>query len=73
MKDQIASIPLLPRVSRKSWPIGRGSDDPMRSDTEFVAKEAAISSNQPRLAVEATPTIMAIGAAKAALVVSSDT
>jgi hypothetical protein len=90
IKLQIASIPRLPSVSRKSCPIGSGRSDSRRLDTEYVAKEAntseyskvvgavegcdlpAMRRSHPRDAVKKTPVMMAIGAARAALEVSSE-
>lgn len=42
MKLQIASMPCLPSTLRKSWAIGSGRVVLRRSETEVVAKEAAI-------------------------------
>ena len=69
---QIASIPRLPSTFRKSWPIGSGRSVPRSCETEAVAKEAAMNSSQPSDAVAPTPTSIAMGAARAALAVSSD-
>ena len=69
---QIASIPRLPSTSRKSWPIGSGSEVASKSGTEVAAKEAAMKSSQPSEAVAPTPTSIAIGAARAAPAVSSE-
>ena len=72
MKLQIASIPFFPSTSRKSCPMGNAKSVLRRSDTDAVANEAAMRINHPRVAVPAAPTIIAIGAAFAALVVSSE-
>ena len=52
--------------------MGRGKVVERISSTDVMTKEVAIRSNQPRLAVENTDTIIAIGAARAAPAVSSD-
>jgi hypothetical protein len=62
LRLQIASMPLFPRVSRKSWPMGRGSVVVSRPATDEVAKDAAIRRIHPRLAVAATPMRIAKGA-----------
>ena len=72
MKLQRASIPFLPRTLRNSWPIGNGRSVPSRASTDEVAKDAAMSSSQPRDAVSKTLTRIASGAAFAAPAVSSE-
>jgi hypothetical protein len=66
MRLQMANMPLFPSTSRKSCPMGRGSVDNSRSDTDEVAKDAAIRRIHPRLAVAATPIRIAKGAERAA-------
>ena len=66
IKLQIVSMPVFPSVLRNSWPMGRGSVDAKRSETDAVAKDAAINRIQPSAAVPATPIKMAKGAARAA-------
>src|SRR5882762_5942606 len=73
IKPQIMSIPLFPRVVKKSWPIGRGSLVASISETGEVAKDAAIRRIHPRPAVPATPIRIASGAARAAPATSSVT
>ena len=41
-------------------------------ETDFVAKDAAISSSHPRISVLATPRMMAIGALRCAPATSSE-
>lgn len=53
--------------------MGKAKVEDNKSGTDDRAKEAAISVSQPRIAVPATPTRIAIGAALAAFVVSSET
>ena len=72
MKLQIVSIPFFPNTSRKSWPIGRGSGESSKSETDAVAYEAEMYRSQPRDDVSPTPTRMAIGAARDAPAVSSE-
>lgn len=72
IKLQIASMPLWPRTSRKSWPMGKGNVLSQVAVTLAVAKDAAMSSSQPRTAVALTPTRIAIGALRAAPAVSSE-
>lgn len=72
MRHHIVSIPFLPRVSRKSCPIGSGRSVESRRGTDVVAKEAEIKSASPSSSVAPTPTTIAIGAAHAALATSSD-
>jgi hypothetical protein len=72
MSDQMVSIPCLPNTSRKTWPIGKGSSLPRMSETDGIANEVAMRSNHPKLAVPTTETMMARGAARAALAVSSE-
>jgi len=62
MKLQIANMPRFPSTSRKSWAIGRGRFVVRSEETDFVAKDAAISSSHPNISVLATPMMMAIGA-----------
>jgi hypothetical protein len=52
--------------------MGRGRFVDSRSGIEELANEAAINNIQPREVVNATETIMAIGAARAAPATSSD-
>lgn len=72
IKLQIASMPFFPKTSRNNWPIGRARSELRRLSTDVSAKEAAMRVSHPRDAVAPTPTRMAMGAARAALVVSSD-
>ena len=72
IKLQIANIPFFPNTSRKSCPIGKARSDSSKSETEPSANDAAIRVSHPRDAVAPTPTSIAIGAARAALVVSSE-
>ena len=74
IKDQIASMPRFPKTFKKTWPMGRGRGGSVfiRSLTEGIANEVAMSNNHPREAVPTTETIMARGAARAAFAVSSD-
>lgn len=72
MKLQIVSIPRFPSTSRKSWPIGNGRFVARSEETDFVAKDAEMSSNHPRISVLATPRMMAIGALRWAPATSSE-
>lgn len=72
IKLQIASMPFLPKTLRNNWPIGNARLEFRRSSTEVSAKEAAMRVSHPRDAVAPTPTRIAMGAARAASVVSSD-
>lgn len=65
-------MPFLPSTLRNSWPIGSGRSVPRRLSTDAVAKDAAISSSQPKDAVAATLIRIARGAALAAPDVSSE-
>lgn len=71
MHDQMANIPRFPRVLRKSWPMGSGRSVARMSNTEVVAKDAAMYSSHPRPAVAPAATMIAMGAARAAPEVSS--
>jgi hypothetical protein len=51
----------------------KGNGEVTKSDTELVAKEVAMRSNQPRQAVPPTPNRIAMGADLAAREVSSET
>lgn len=72
MRLQIASIPRFPRTSRNSWPIGNGKSVLSNDDTEDVAKDAAMRTSHPRIAVLATPRRIAIGALRCAPATSSE-
>lgn len=71
MSDQIVSIPFFPSAFRNSCPMGSARVVSRRSVTEIVANEAAMRSSQPKAAVAPTPIMIANGAAREALVVSS--
>ena len=66
MNDHKVSMPFFPSVSRKSCPIGSGNVVVSRSETEVVAKDAAMRRIHPSPAVPATPIKMASGAAREA-------
>ncbi len=69
----MASMPFFPSTSKNSCPIGKAKVEVSKSGTDARAKDAAISVSQPRIAVPATPVSIAMGAAFAAFVVSSET
>ncbi len=52
--------------------MGIGKSAAMTSGMEAVANEAAMKSSQPHIAVKPTPATIAIGATRAAPVVSSE-
>jgi len=72
MKLHIASIPLFPRTSKKSWPMGSGKVLVNKLVTEAVAKEHAMKRSQPNTCVPNTPTRIATGAVRWAPATSSE-
>jgi hypothetical protein len=58
IKLQMASIPLFPRTSRNSWAMGKGRVVESKSETEKVAKDAAMNRSQPKEAVAACARVL---------------
>ena len=71
MKLQMASMPRFPKTLKNNCPMGRGRVVVSRSDTDEVAKDAAMSNIHPRITVPVTPVMIAIGADLAAPTTSS--
>ena len=71
MKLQMVSMPRFPKTFKNNCPICRGRVVASRSDTDEVAKDAAMSNIHPRITEPTTLIMIAAGADLAAPTTSS--